>query len=212
MAALIGRSMDATGTTTYQPPYTPVAIGALAGYHRGKQFRATRRTPTHAWAQEQGAVFVETGLWLRAQYFPRANERHWRESVDREVQTVRSAVGFCDVSTLGKIDVQGPDAAAFLDRLYINTFSTLPIGRARYGVMLREDGFVLDDGTTSRLAHYRFFMTTTTTNAERVFHPVAGTRCAIDDGDRPVGAILDRRSARARHAGGACRCAVRYRQ
>jgi glycine cleavage system aminomethyltransferase T len=169
MAALTGRSMDATGTTTYRPPYTPVAIGALAGYHRGKQFRATRRTPTHAWAQEQGAVFVETGLWLRAQYFPRANERHWRESVDREVQTVRSAVGFCDVSTLGKIDVQGPDAAAFLDRLYINTFSTLPIGRARYGVMLREDGFVLDDGTTSRLAHYRFFMTTTTTNAERVF-------------------------------------------
>jgi heterotetrameric sarcosine oxidase alpha subunit len=169
MAALTGRSMGATGTTTFRPPYTPVAIGALAGHHRGKQFRPARLTPTHAWAQEQGAIFVETGLWLRAQYFPRANERDWRESVDREIRTVRCAVGFCDVSTLGKIDVQGPDAAALLDRLYINTFSTLPVGRTRYGVMLREDGFVLDDGTTSRLAEDRFFMTTTTANAERVF-------------------------------------------
>ena len=169
MAALTGRSIAATGTTTFRAPYTPVAIGALAGHHRGKQFRPVRLTPTHAWAAEQGAVFMETGLWLRAQYFPRANERHWRETVAREVRTVRAAVGFCDVSTLGKIELQGADAAAFLDRLYINTFSTLPIGRARYGVMLREDGFVLDDGTTSRLAEDRFFMTTTTANAERVF-------------------------------------------
>jgi methylglutamate dehydrogenase subunit C len=169
LAGLTGRSIDATGTTTFRPPYTPVAIGALAGHHRGKHFRPARLTPTHAWAQEQGAVFVETGLWLRAQYFPRPGGRHWREAVDREVCTVRAGVGFCDVSTLGKIDVQGPDAAAFLDRLYINTFSSLPVGRARYGVMLREDGFVLDDGTTSRLAEDRFFMTTTTANAMRVF-------------------------------------------
>ncbi len=169
MAALTGRSLAASGTTTFRPPYTPVAIGALAGHHRGRQFRPARLTPSHAWAAEQGAVFVETGLWLRAQYFPRANERDWRQTVDREVRTVRAAVGFCDVSTLGKIELHGADAAAFLDRLYINTFSTLPIGRARYGVMLREDGFVLDDGTTSRLAVDRFFMTTTTANAERVF-------------------------------------------
>jgi methylglutamate dehydrogenase subunit C len=169
MAALTGRSIEATGTTTFRPPYTPVAIGALAGHHRGRQFRPTRLTPAHAWAAEQGAVFAETGLWLRAQYFPRAGERDWHESVDREVRTVRSAVGFCDVSTLGKIELQGPDAAVFLDRLYINTFSTLPVGRARYGVMLREDGFVFDDGTTSRLGPDRFFMTTTTANAERIF-------------------------------------------
>ncbi len=169
MAALTGRSIAATGTTTFRPPYTPVAIGAFAGHHRGKHFRPARLTPTQAWAQEQGAVFVETGPWLRAQYFPRDGEREWRETVDREVSTVRAAVGFCDVSTLGKIDVQGADAGAFLDRLYINTFSTLPVGRARYGVMLREDGFVLDDGTTSRLADDRFFMTTTTANAVRVF-------------------------------------------
>jgi sarcosine oxidase subunit alpha len=114
-------------------------------------------------------VFVETGAWLRAQYFPLAGETDWLSTVSREVGTVRSAVGFCDVSTLGKIDVQGPDAGAFLDRLYINTFSTLPVGRARYGVMLREDGFVMDDGTTARLAPERYFMTTTTANAGRVY-------------------------------------------
>jgi glycine cleavage system aminomethyltransferase T len=169
MAALTGRTIADTGTTTFRPPYTPVAIGAFAAHHRGRQFRPTRLTPTHAWAVGQGAVFVETGPWLRAQYFPRAGEREWRRTVDREVATVRAGVGFCDVSTLGKIEVQGPDAGALLDRLYINTFSTLPVGRARYGVMLREDGFVLDDGTTSRLADERYFMTTTTANAVRVF-------------------------------------------
>ena len=169
MAALTGRSIGATGTTTFRPPYTPVSIGALAGHHRGRHFRPTRLTPSHAWAAEQGAVFAETGLWLRAQYFLRGQERDWHQSVDREVRTVRSAVGFCDVSTLGKIELQGADAAVFLDRLYINTFSTLPVGKARYGVMLREDGFVLDDGTTSRLERDRFFMTTTTANADRVF-------------------------------------------
>jgi heterotetrameric sarcosine oxidase alpha subunit len=169
MAGLTGRSIAETGTTTFRPPYTPVSIGALAGHHRGKDFRPTRLTPSHAWAEEQGAVFVEAGPWMRAQYFPRPGERDWLETVSREVSTVRSAVGFCDVSTLGKIDVQGPDAGAFLDRLYINTFSTLPVGRARYGVMLREDGFVLDDGTISRFADDNFFVTTTTANAARVF-------------------------------------------
>jgi len=169
VAALAGRAIPDLGTTTFRPPYTPVAIGALTGHHRGKSFRPTRRTPTHAWAEEQGAVFVETGPWLRAQYFPPPGETDWLATVSREVRTVRSTVGFCDVSTLGKIDVQGPDAGTFLDRLYINTLSTLPVGRARYGVMLREDGFVLDDGTTARLAADRFFMTTTTANAGRVY-------------------------------------------
>jgi sarcosine oxidase subunit alpha len=169
MAALTGQTIPAVGTTRYRPPQVPVAIGALAGHHRGAQFRPTRLTPWHQWAAEQKAIFVETGAWLRAQYFPRRGEADWLAAVKREVRTVRSAVGFCDVSTLGKIDVHGPDAGVFLDRLYINTFSNLPVGRARYGVMLREDGLVLDDGTTSRLAEDRYFMTTTTANAVRVF-------------------------------------------
>src|SRR5205807_80438 len=168
VAAITGRSVAETGTTTFRPPYTPVAIGALAGPHRGTHFRPARLTPSHAWAEEQNAVFVEAGLWLRAQYFPRPGERDWLETVNREVRNVRSAVGFCDVSTLGKIDVQGPDAGLFLDRLYVNHWSTLAVGRARYGVMLREDGFVMDDGTTSRLSDDRFLMTTTTANATKV--------------------------------------------
>jgi sarcosine oxidase subunit alpha len=169
MAALTGRSISATGSTRYRPPYTPVAIGALAGHHRGKKFRPIRRPPSHAWAEAQGAVFLETGAWLRAQYFPRQNETDWLQTVIREVRTVRQSVGFCDVSTLGKVELQGADVGVFLDRLYINTFSTLPLGRVRYGLMLREDGFALDDGTVSRLADDLFFMTTTTANAGRVF-------------------------------------------
>jgi heterotetrameric sarcosine oxidase alpha subunit len=169
MAALTGQAIPAVGTTSYRPPSMPVAIGALAGHHRGKQFRPFRLTPSHQWAQRQGAVFVESGAWLRAQYFPRPGEKDWLETVTREVRTVRSAVGFCDVSTLGKIEVHGADAGTFLDRLYINTFSNLAAGRARYGLMLREDGIAFDDGTTSRLADDRYFMTTTTANAVRVF-------------------------------------------
>ncbi len=169
MAALTGRSIPETGTTTYRPPYTPVAIGAFAGPHRGKAFRPVRRTPSHNWAHEQGAIFTEVGPWLRAQYFPRPGETDWLTTVNREVRSVRESVGFCDVSTLGKIELRGADVSAFLDRLYVNTFSTLPVGRARYGMMLREDGFALDDGTVARLADDCFFMTTTTANAGRVF-------------------------------------------
>ncbi|UCI07043.1 sarcosine oxidase subunit alpha [Mesorhizobium sp. B1-1-8] len=165
MAAVTGKSIPETGTTIYRPPYVPVAIGAFAGHHRDETFHATRLTPSHHWAAEQGAVFVDTGLWKRAQWYPRAGEKDWLESVTREVKTVRSGVGFCDVSTLGKIDVHGPDAGAFLDRVYINTFSTLAVGKARYGLMLREDGIVYDDGTTSRLADDHYFLTTTTAKA-----------------------------------------------
>jgi sarcosine oxidase subunit alpha len=168
MAALTGRSMGETGTTVFRPPYTPVAIGALAGHHRGKAFRPTRLTASHAWAQEQGAVFVETGLWLRAQYFPKPGDQDWLAAVVREVNGVRRSVGVCDVSTLGKIDIQGADAAEFLERVYINAWKGLAVGKARYGLMLREDGFVMDDGTTSRLGESHFLMTTTTANAARV--------------------------------------------
>ncbi len=113
-------------------------------------------------------MFVESGAWLRAQYYPRAGEKDWLETVNREVAATRASVGVCDVSTLGKIEIEGADAAVFLDRVYTNTFSTLPVGKSRYGLMLREDGFVMDDGTTSRLAPERFFMTTTTAQAGRV--------------------------------------------
>lgn len=165
MADLTGRSIEQTGTTIYRPPHVPVAIGALAGHNRDETFHATRLTPSHDWAAERGAVFVDTGLWKRAQWYPRPGEKDWLESVTREVKTVRGGVGFCDVSTLGKIDVHGADAGAFLDRVYINTFSNLAVGKARYGLMLREDGFVYDDGTTSRLAEDHYFMTTTTAKA-----------------------------------------------
>ena len=165
MAAITGAGIEATGTTRLRPPYTPVAIGALAGHHRGRDFRPTRLTPAHDWAVEQGAVFTEAGLWLRASHFPRAGETDWLQSATREATAVRQAVGVCDVSTLGKIELVGPDTAAFLDLLYINTMSTLPLGRARYGVMLREDGLVMDDGTVARLGADRFVITTTTGNA-----------------------------------------------
>ncbi|MBN9526783.1 MAG: (2Fe-2S)-binding protein [Alphaproteobacteria bacterium] len=169
MAELTGRGIPATGTTTFRPPFTPAAIGAFAGHHRGRDFRPTRRTPMHGWAAEQGAVFVETGLWLRAQYFLRPGESDWLTATNREVRAVREAVGLCDVTTLGKIDIQGADAAEFLDRVYVNGWKTLPVGRCRYGLMLREDGFAFDDGTTARLGPEHFLMTTTTANAGTVW-------------------------------------------
>ncbi len=169
MAELIGKSIPETGVTIFRPPYTPVPIGAFAGRSRGKDFRPTRLTPSHRWATEQNATFVETGSWLRAQWFPRNGETHWRQSVDREVLQTRASVGVCDVTTLGKIDVQGRDAAAFLNRVYANGFAKLAVGKTRYGLMLREDGMVMDDGTTARLSENHFVMTTTTANAAGVF-------------------------------------------
>jgi sarcosine oxidase subunit alpha len=169
LAELTGRSIPETGTTVYRPPYTPVAIGALAGRSRGKEFRPYRLTPSHHWAAEQGAVFVEVGMWLRTQWVPQPGETEWRQSVDREVLATRRSVGICDVTTLGKIDIQGTDAGAFLDKVYCNTFSTLPVGRCRYGLMLREDGIVFDDGTTARMGEHEYVMTTTTANAVAVF-------------------------------------------
>ena len=168
MAALTGASVAETGTTVYRPPYVPVAIGALAGPHRGRDFRPVRRTPAHAWAEQAGAVLTEAGLWQRAQYFPHPGDAGWLQAACREALTVRRAVGVCDVSTLGKIEVFGPDAGVLLDRIYTNTIATMPAGRARYGLMLREDGMVMDDGTVARLAPDHFVLTTTTANAANV--------------------------------------------
>lgn len=168
LADATGRSIPGTGTTAFRPPFTPVAIGAVAAEHVGRNFRPTRVTPLHAWAASAGASFVEVGPWLRAQWYARAGEKGWRDSVDREVLAVRNAVGVCDVSTLGKIEVVGRDAGRLLDFVYANKIGTLRPGRLRYGLMLREDGFVMDDGVVARLASDRFFVTTTTANAGKV--------------------------------------------
>ncbi len=162
-----GITIPAVGTTRFRPPYSPVAIGAFAGHARGKVFQPTRRTALHSCHESLGAVFVEAGQWLRPQYYPQPGESEM-QTIFRESKQVRETVGICDVSTLGKIDVFGPDASEFLNRLYTNGWKTLPIGKARYGIMLREDGYVFDDGTTSRLADQHYFMTTTTANAARV--------------------------------------------
>ncbi|WEJ37153.1 sarcosine oxidase subunit alpha [Sinorhizobium prairiense] len=165
-----GVSPAEVGTTTFRPFYTPVSFGALTGAHTGHHFQPVRKSPLHDWAKKHGAVFVETGLWYRSSWFPLNGERTWRESVEREVLNVRKNAGLCDVSMLGKIEITGSDAAEFLNRVYCNAFLKLPVGKARYGLMLREDGFVYDDGTTSQLEENRFFMTTTTAYAAGVMN------------------------------------------
>ncbi|MCO6179418.1 sarcosine oxidase subunit alpha family protein [Ciceribacter sp. RN22] len=165
LAEARGISPGDVGTTTFRPFYTPVSFGALAGTSHGRHFQPVRQSPLHDWARKNGAQFVETGLWYRSSWFPRAGETTWRESVDREVKTVRSNAGLCDVSMLGKIEITGNDAAKFLTRVYSNSVLNLPAGKARYGLMLREDGFIYDDGTVSRLEECRFFVTTTTAYA-----------------------------------------------
>ena len=169
LAECAGKTVPQTGTTIFRPPYTPVPIGAFAGASRGRAFRPVRKTPSHRWAEAHGASFVEAGPWLRAEWFALPDETHWRQSVDREVTAVRSSVGVCDVTTLGKIDIQGRDAGTFLDRVYANTFSSLPVGKVRYGLMLREDGFAFDDSTTARLGETHYVMTASTANAVAVF-------------------------------------------
>ncbi|MGH8170768.1 MAG: sarcosine oxidase subunit alpha family protein, partial [Steroidobacteraceae bacterium] len=176
IAALTGRTLTDLGTIASRPPYTPVAIGALAGAHRGPDFRPCRLTPSHRWAQSLGATFVDLGEWRRAKAFPISGERDWKRTLVREVHGVRNGVGVCDVSTLGKIDVQGADAGVFLDRLYANVIATLPVGKARYGIMLREDGIVLDDGTVARLAPCHFVLSTTTAHAVKVLQHLEHAR------------------------------------
>ena len=164
MAGLRDRPIAEVGTTTYRPPYRPVTIGALAGGETGKHFRPIRRSPMHDWHARNAAVFTDVGLWHRPRYYPKSGET-LVDAYIRETAGVRATVGIVDVSSLGKIDVQGPDAAEFLNRVYVNTWTALATGKARYGVMLRPDGIVLDDGTTSRLSEHHYFMTTTTANA-----------------------------------------------
>ena len=167
VAELRGVGLSAAGTTTFRPPYTPVSVGALAGRNIGQHFRPVRRSPLHDWHLANGAALIEAGPWLRAWYY------HWAGDTAasaylKEMRLVRAAVGLSDVSSLGKIDVQGPDAAELLNRVYVNAFAKLPVGKARYGVMLNDNATVLDDGTTARFAATKYFMTTTTAQAAEV--------------------------------------------
>ena len=164
MAEQRGVDMSEVGTTTFRPPYTPVAIGALVGHEHGQHALPTRLTPIHAWHVDNGAVLTDAGAWKRPQYYPQ-NKEDIDAAYRREAAHVREHVGIVDVSTLGKIAVQGPDAAEFLNRVYVNGWKTLAVGRLRYGVMLREDGFVMDDGATARIGEHDYLMSTTTTNA-----------------------------------------------
>jgi sarcosine oxidase subunit alpha len=165
----LGRQIPEVGLTTFRAPYTPVTFGSIVGHARGKLFDPTRLTAIHRWAEKNGAAFEDVGQWKRAWYFPKAGE-DIHAAVNRECVTVRKSAGLFDASTLGKIEVVGPDAAKFMELLYTNPWEKLEVGRCRYGVMLREDGFIYDDGVVGRLAADRFHVTTTTGGAARVMN------------------------------------------
>ena len=168
-ADALGRPQPQVGLTTFRPPYTPTTFGALANYHRGDHFELTRKTPIDAWAEAQGAAFEPVGQWRRAWYFPRPGE-DMEAAVRRECAAVRGSVGIFDASTLGKIEVVGPDAVTFMERMYTNPWAKLGVGRCRYGLLLGDDGFIRDDGVIGRLAPDRFHVTTTTGGAARVLN------------------------------------------
>ncbi|HEX2139572.1 MAG TPA: 2Fe-2S iron-sulfur cluster-binding protein, partial [Woeseiaceae bacterium] len=167
LAETLQEPIPRVGTTTFRPPYTPVTFAAMGGRDRGELFDPARLTPMHDRHVELGAVFEDVGQWKRPWYYPRAGE-DMQAAVERECHAVRGRVGAIDASTLGKIDIQGPDAAEFLNRVYTNNWLKLPVGKVRYGIMCREDGMVFDDGTAARLAEHRYLMTTTTGNAAAV--------------------------------------------
>ena len=155
------------GHTTFRPPFTPITIGTIVGREVGMEYMPTRKTPMHEWHEKNNAVFVDAGAWKRPRYYKQGNETLF-EASKREAKNVRENVGICDVTTLGKIDIKGPDAAEFLNRVYTNAWMKLPVGKARYGLMLREDGIVMDDGTTTRISENHYHMTTTTAQAANV--------------------------------------------
>ena len=167
MAEYRGITIPDAGTTTFRPPYAPLTMGAIAGRTVGAHFRPVRRSPLNDWHEKNGATFIDAGLWKRAWYYAWAGNSPETAYV-KEMELVRRGVGLADVSTLGKIDIQGPDAAEFLNRVYVNGFAKLPVGKVRYGVMLNDDGIVLDDGTTARITENQFYMTTTTAQAGEV--------------------------------------------
>ena len=168
LAETMGQSIAATGTTTYRPNYTPISFGAFAGHNLGDRlFDPVRKTAMHAWHEENGAKFEDVGQWKRPWYYPQADE-DLHAAVNRECLAVRASVGILDASTLGKIEIKGPDSAKFLEMIYTNNWMKLENGKGRYGFMLGEDGMVMDDGVTIRLAEEHFFMHTTTGGAAGV--------------------------------------------
>ncbi|SFV16078.1 sarcosine oxidase subunit alpha [Methylobacterium sp. 174MFSha1.1] len=167
VAGKLDTTLPSVGTTTFRPPYTPVTFGTLVGPARHALFDPIRTTPIHDWAEARGATFENVALWRRAWYFPKPGEDRHR-AVARECRAVREGVGIFDASTLGKIEVVGPDAAEFMNRLYVNPWLKLEVGRCRYGLMLKEDGYILDDGVVARVAPDCFHVTTTTGGAARV--------------------------------------------
>jgi sarcosine oxidase subunit alpha len=167
LAEINAAQIPAVGTTTFRPPYTPVTLGALAGTEVGPYFDPLRTSAMHSWHLRAGARFINAGLWKRPQFYPLPGESD-QQAVNRETLAVRHRAGLVDVSTLGKIDVKGRDAVLFLERIYVNRWRNLAAGRIRYGLMLREDGMVFDDGTVTRISEEHFLITTTTANATRV--------------------------------------------
>ncbi|MEI4479949.1 MULTISPECIES: sarcosine oxidase subunit alpha [unclassified Phyllobacterium] len=168
-AEALDKPIPSVGLTTFRAPFTPVTFGAIVNHARHDLFDPTRHTPMHAWHEAQGAPFEDVGQWKRAWYYPQAGE-DMHAAVNRECVAVRNQAGIFDASTLGKIEVVGPDSAKFLELLYTNPWEKLGVGRCRYGIMLREDGFIYDDGVVGRLAEDRFHVTTTTGGAPRVMH------------------------------------------
>ncbi len=166
---MLGRPIPQVGLTTFRAPYTPVTYGTLVAHSRGELFDPARKTPMHTLEAAAGAEFEDVGNWKRAWYFPKRGE-DMAAAVNRECRTVRDVAGVFDASTLGKIEVVGPDAAQFLNLLYTNAWDTLKPGKCRYGIMTREDGFIYDDGVVGRLSEDRFHVTTTTGGAPRVLH------------------------------------------
>ncbi|MFZ1480280.1 MAG: glycine cleavage T C-terminal barrel domain-containing protein, partial [Paracoccaceae bacterium] len=165
----LGKDIPQVGLTTFRPPYTPTTFGALAGYHKGSHFEVTRKTPIDTWATEHGAAFEPVALWRRAWYFPKAGE-DMHAAVNRECRATRQAIGIFDASTLGKIEVSGPDAVEFMNRMYTNPWAKLAPGKCRYGLLLGEDGFIRDDGVIGRMRDDLFHVTTTTGGAARVLN------------------------------------------
>jgi sarcosine oxidase subunit alpha len=168
-ADALGKPQPEVGLTTFRPPYTPTSFGVFCGYHRGDHFDVTRKTPIDSWAEENGAVFEPVSMWRRARYFPK-NGEDMNAAVSRECKTTRSALGMFDASTLGKIEIVGPDAVEFMNRIYTNPWTRLAPGRTRYGLLLGDDGFIRDDGVIGRLSTDRFHVTTTTGGAARVLN------------------------------------------
>ena len=180
LADAVEKEIAEVGVTTFRAPYTPVTFGAMAGRDTGPLLAdPLRKTPMDAWHERAGATFELVGQWRRPFYYPKAGEGKW-DAVNREINAVRSAVGILDATTLGKIDIQGPDATKLLNWVYTNNWDGLKVGRCRYGLMCGGDGTVFDDGVTARLGEHHYLMHTTTGNA-------AAFSAGLKNGCRPSG-------------------------